>query len=106
MDDKPTPPSFMILPDNHKPRDPPSIWHAIDLPHEAFERLAAGGVWRVQEPRREPVRLDTRPGDPCQEVYRVAVYRLGRAIKHGSATVLGQWEGDEDWIEVGWIERG
>lgn len=92
--------------DEHEPWNPWSIWHTIDLPHEAFERLAAGGVWRVQEPRRDPVRFDTYPGDAYKEVIRVAVYKLGRARGYGSATVLGQWEGDKDWIEVGWIEGG
>lgn len=38
--------------------------------------------------------------------YRIAVYKLGRARGYGSATVLGMWDGDKDWVEVGWIEGG
>lgn len=93
---------------NHEPWTPWSIWHTIDLPHEAFERLAAGGVWRVQEPRPDPFQFEVDPRRvySMRETTRIAVYKLGRAIGYGSAKVLGQWEGDKDWVEVGWIEGG
>src|SRR3546814_10103812 len=72
------------------------IWHSVDLPHEAFERMAQGGVWRIQEPRPDPFRFEVYPGEAYanQETIRVAVYKLGRALGYGSAVVLGQWEGE------------
>lgn len=93
---------------DHEEWTPWSIWHGAQLPDQAFERLAAGGVWRIQEPidPRDQVVARNNPEAAFNRSYRIAVYKLGRARSYGSATVLGMWEGDKDWVEVGWIEGG
>ena len=91
----------------HEDWTPWSIWRSIDLPDVAFERLARGGVWRVQEPLPDIGPYEVDPSKAYRDVtVRVAVYKVGRARSYGSATVLGRWEGDKDWVEVGWIEEG
>lgn len=78
------------------------------LPDMAFERLAQGGIWRIWEPLPDPFRYEYDPKKVYenQAVVRIAVYKLGRSRSYGSADVLGQWEGDKDWVTVGWIEGG
>jgi len=93
----------------HEPWTPWSIWHNAELPDMAFERLAAGGIWRIQEPMPDPFKFEVDPRRVYEKndvTLRIAVYKLGRAMGYGSAKVLGQWEGDKDWVEVGWIEGG
>lgn len=80
-----------------------------DLPEIAFERLAAGGIWRIQEPMPDPFQFEVDPSKVYEDrvALRIAVYKLSsRSRGYGSATVMGQWEGDKDWVEVGWIEGG
>ena len=93
---------------DHEDWTPWSIWHHVELPTIAFERLAQGGVWRIQEPIDPAYQAEVarNPQNFYDRSYRIAVYKLGRARSYGSATVLGQWEGDKDWVEVGWIEGG
>lgn len=94
---------------DHLPWTPWSIWHSADLPDMAFERLAAGGIWRIQEPRVDPFQFEVDPGKVYsnRETVRIAVYRaVADRSQFGRATILGQWEGDKDWVEVGWIEGG
>lgn len=92
---------------DHEEWTPWSIWYNAVLPDIAFERLAQGGVWRIQEPLPDIGPYEVDPAKAYRDVVvRVAVYKLGRAMGYGSAKVLGQWEGDKEWVEVGWIEGG
>lgn len=93
----------------HDPWTPWSIWMNARLPEQAFERLAAGGIWRIQEPvdPRDQFVVGSDPSRAYNRPYRIAVYRaVADRSRFGRATILGQWEGDKDWIEVGWIEGG
>jgi ribosomal protein L37E len=87
----------------HLPWTPQSIWDYIDLPDQAFERMAAGGVWRVEEPR--PLIPFVPSGKPLSNRMEVRLvnYKF-RGISFGKAEVLGCWEGTNDWQHVGFAE--
>lgn len=89
------------VPGGHLPWTPQSIWDYIDLPDQAYERMAEGGVWRVQEPQ-PPAPIDRRTM-PNRQEYRLVNYKF-RAVSFGKAEVLGCWEGSNDWQHVGYAE--
>lgn len=89
----------------HDDWTPWSIWQVADLPAMAFERLAQGSVWRIQEPLPDISRYEVDPRRAYNDVVvRVAVYKAVAGPRFGQARILGQWEGDRDWVEVGYIQ--
>lgn len=90
---------------DHEPWTPWSIWQYVDLPDEAYERMAQGDIWRVQEPPPSQSRPLTSSYEYRSYVSRIAVYKIARGLGYGKAVVVGQWQGDKEWVEVGYIEN-
>ena len=87
----------------HEPWTPQSIWDAIDLPDDAYERMARGGVWRVQEPVPPVPPVPLGGTIPNNAVVRLVNYKFGR-MSGKLIDVLGCWEGSNEWKRVGYAE--
>lgn len=84
------------------------LWDNTDLPSEAFERMAQGGIWRIAQPPN-PVFTGFMSPREAREVMermvsRIAVFR-GEYAGRDRWAILGQWEGQKEWWHVGWIEH-